>query len=334
MKNILITGASGFIGSFLAEEGIKRGYQVYAGIRVSSKTQYLKDDNIKIFTLHLGDKPKLIQDFMDFAQKGIHFHYIIHTAGVTKSINKKDFLKVNYQYTRNLVEALIESSCTPTKFLYMSSLEAFGNGDEKTFQPVRDTDIPKPFSLYGKSKLKSEQYLQSLKNFPYLILRPTGVYGPREKDYFVYIRTINRGMEFYIGRKKQYISFIYVKDLVRLVYLSLESKIINTSYFVTDGKEYTSSDLGGIIKQILGKKCIRITIPKTLVHWISLFAEPASALFHKQTVLNSDKYKALTCVNWLCDSGKLQKDFDFNAEYDLEKGMKETIEWYKLNDWI
>lgn len=318
----------------MAEEGVKRGYQVYAGIRPTSKTQYLKDENIRIFTLNLNDKSKLIKDFKEYAQNGIRFHYIIHNAGVTKSINKKDFLKVNYQYTRNLVEALIESNCTPEKFLYMSSLEAFGNGDEKTMQPVRDTDLPKPSSLYGKSKLKSEQYLEFLKNFPHLILRPTGVYGPREKDYFVYIRTINRGMEFYIGRKRQYISFIYVKDLVRVAYMSLDSKIVNRSYFVTDGKDYTSSDLAGIVKQILKKKCIRITIPKTLVHWISYVAEPVSALFHKHTVLNPDKYEALTCVNWLCDSRKLYEDFGFNPEYDLKKGMKETIEWYKLNHWI
>ena len=334
MKNILITGAGGFIGSFLVEEGVKLGYQVYAGIRASSKTEYPQDKNIRIFTINLDDKSKLIKNFKDYAQQEIHFQYIIHNAGITKSINKKDFLKVNYQGTRNLVDALIESDCIPEKFLFISSLEAYGHGNEKTMQPVRETDTPKPFSLYGESKLKSEQYLKSLENFPYLILRPTGVYGPRERDYFVYIRTINRGLEFYIGREKQYLSFVYVKDLVRLIYLGLESKIVNNSYFVTDGKDYTSRDLAVIVKQILGKKCIKIIIPKTLIRWISYIAEPLSALVHKKTVLNPDKYKTMTCVNWLCDPGRLQEDFGFNAEYDLRKGMEEAIEWYKLNHWI
>ena len=334
MKNILITGSSGFIGSFLATEGIKRHYQVYAAVRSSSDTTYLKEKNVKIVVLNLADKSELVKDLKDFSEKGIRFQYVVHNAGVTKAYNKKDFFKVNYEYTRNLVEALKESRCAPDKFLYMSSLEAYGPGNENTMEPIRETDKPNPFSFYGESKLKSEQYLQSVEDFPYLIIRPTGVYGPREKDYLIYIRAINRGFEFYIGREKQYLSFIYVKDLARLVYLTLESEIVNNSYFATDGNTYSSKELALITKEILRKKCIRIMVPKTMVRWISLVAEPVSTLLNKRTVLNQDKYRALTCTNWLCDSGRLKEDFNFSADYDLRKGMHETIEWYKLNRWI
>lgn len=318
----------------MTEEGIKRNYRIYAAVRSSSNTQYLKDKDIRIIVLDLGDKSKLIQEFRDFEQKGVHFHFVIHNAGVTKAPNKKDFEIVNYQYTCNLVEALRESGCVPDKFLYMSSLEIFGHGNEKTMEPIRETDEPQPFSLYGKSKLKSEQYLQSLENFPYLILRPTGVYGPREKDYFVYIRAINRGFEIYIGNQKQYLSFVYVKDLTRLTYLMLESDVINKSYFVADGNSYTSKDLAEIIKEILGKKCIKIVVPKIIVRWISYIAEPISRLMNKRTVLNPDKYIALTSRNWLCDTEKLKEDFNFIANYDLKKGLKETIKWYQSKQWI
>ena len=334
MKNILITGASGFIGSFLTEEGIKRDYKIFAAIRSSSDATYLKNKNVSIVLLNLADKSEMVKNFKNFAEKGIHFQYVIHNAGVTKTFNKKEFLKVNYEYTRNLVEALTESNCIPDKFLYMSSLEAYGHGNEKTMQPIQETDIPNPFSLYGKSKLKSELYLQSLKDFPYLILRPTGVYGPREKDYLVYIKAINQGFEFYIGREKQYLSFVYVKDLARLAYIGLESDIINQSYFVSDGNVYTSIDLAETVKEILGKRCLRIMVPKTMVRWISYVAEPVSAMLSKQTILNPDKYRALTCTNWLCNSGKLKEDFNFNAAYDLKNGMKETIAWYHSNRWI
>jgi len=334
MKNILITGASGFIGSFLVEEGLRRNYQVFAAVRASSSMRYLQDKNIKVILLNLADKLKMVKDFRDFAGKGIHFDYVIHNAGVTKAFNKKEFFKVNYEYTRNLVEALTESGCVPDKFLYMSSLEAFGPGNEKTLQPIRETDTPHPFSIYGKSKLKSEQYLQSLKNFPFLIFRPTGVYGPREKDYLVYIRTISRGFEIYIGRKKQYLSFVYVKDLVRAVYLGLESEIVNKSYFISDGNTYSSDDFAKIVKEILDKKCLQIKLPKTIVRLISYVSEPISTLLGKRTVLNPDKYKALTCTNWLCDSKNLYKDFNFHAQYPLKKGMKETIAWYQTHGWL
>lgn len=330
----MITGASGFIGSFLAEEGNKRNYQIYAAVRSSSNTTYLKGENIRIVMLNLADKLDMIGYFRELAEKGIRFQYVIHNAGVTKTFNKRDFFKVNYEYTRNLVEALTESGCIPDKLLYISSLEAFGHGDEKTMQPICETDEPNPFSLYGKSKLKSEQYLQSLKNFPYLILRPTGVYGPREKDYFIYIQAINHGFEFYIGRKKQYLSFVYVKDLAHLAYVTLESKVFNKSYFVTDGNTYSSSDLAVVVKEILGKKCIKMIIPKIVIRWISYLAEPISTILDKRTVLNPDKYKALACTNWLCDSSKLTTDFNFSPAYDLKKGMRETIDWYQSNQWL
>lgn len=334
MKNILITGASGFIGSFLAEEGIRRNYRVFAAVRSSSSVSYLQDKNIKVIQLNLADKSEMIKDFKDLAEKGIRFHFVVHNAGVTKTFHKMEFFKVNYEYTRNLVEALTESGCIPDKFLYMSSLEAYGKGNEKTLEPIRETDTPHPFSLYGKSKLKSEQYLKSLNNFPYLIFRPTGVYGPREKDYFVYISAIKHGFEFYIGREKQYLSFVYVKDLSRAVYLGLESEIVNKSYFISDGNAYTSRDLAAIVKEILGKKCLRIRIPKTMVRLISYVAEPISNLLSKRTILNPDKYKALTCTNWLCDSGNLYKDFNFNAQYPLKDGMKEAIAWYQSHRWL
>lgn len=334
MKNVLITGASGFIGGFLAEEGLKRGYQVYAGIRSSSDTQYIQNNNIQLFTTDLSDKSKLIKDFLHYKKMGITFQYIIHNAGITKAIDKEDFMKINYQYTRNLAEALMESHCIPKKFLYMSSLEAYGTGDTKTMEPVLESDIPQPFSFYGKSKLKSEQFITSLTNFPYIILRPTGVYGPRERDYFTYIKSINRGIEIYIGRDKQHLSFIYVKDLARVTFTALESKIVNSSYFVTDGKAYTNSDLANIVKAIMKKKCIKIILPKITVKWFFFINEKISSLFHHQTLLNSHKYKVLTSLNWLCNSRRLENDFAFHADYDLRKGMEETIDWYKKNSWI
>ncbi len=333
-KKVLITGASGFIGGFLAEEAVRRGYQVYAGIRSSSETGYLNKKEVRMFTMDLSNTSRMIRDFQEMARQGVRFQYVIHNAGVTKAVRKEDFMTVNCRYTQNLAEALLESQCLPEKFLYMSSLEAYGHGDENTGAPVRESDKPQPFSLYGKSKLKAEQYLSSLSGFPWLILRPTGVYGPRERDYYVYLKAVNRGFEFYIGRKKQYLSFVYVRDLARLVFLALESSILNRSYFVTDGYTYTSEEVAGIVKRILGKKCLRLVVPKSMVRWIAEVAEPVSGLLHRQTVLNRDKYRALTCTNWRCDASGIREDFDFRPEYDLETGMRETIAWYRAHRWL
>jgi len=326
MKKILITGASGFIGSFLVEEAIKRNYEVYAGVRNTSKLTYLKDSRIRFFKADLADKVAIKSCLAKVGK----FDFIIHNAGVTKSCDKNNFNKVNYQYTRNLVEALNETNTIPKKFIQISSLAAFGPGDGKTLKPISLTDTPHPVSYYGKSKLKTEQYIKSLKDFPYLIFRPTGVYGPREKDYYVMYKSINQGLETYINTSKQHISFIYVKDLSRLVIGALDSNITCKSYFVSDLKEYTSYEFNRLIKKILNKKTITLVFPGFLVKLIAFLNEKMSCfLFGKIPTLNTEKYKELSQINWLCDSSDLVKDFGFKPEYDLWKGVREAIEWYK-----
>lgn len=334
MATILITGASGFIGSFFVEEGLKRGYDVYAGVRKSSSRKYLQDPRIKFAEFDFSTTEKVQAVLAEFKSRGVRFDYIIHNAGVTKTKKKEDFNRVNCLNTRNFIEALIAAGMVPEKFIYMSSLAAFGPGDPVTGQPVRLNDTPKPIELYGFSKLEAERYITGLSGFPWLIFRPTGVYGPRETDYFVFFQTINRGLEPYIGFKKQVLTFIYVRDLVRLIFDALKSPHVRKSYFVADGNEYPSELFAEITKKILGKKTVRITIPKCLVRLIAVSGEKIAGLWGAVPTLNSDKYNVLSSTNWRCDVEPLRQDFNFKAEYDLEKGVSEAIAWYRQEGWL
>ncbi|RLD54388.1 MAG: NAD(P)-dependent oxidoreductase [Bacteroidetes bacterium] len=325
MKKVLITGASGFIGSFLVEEALKEGYDVYAGIRESSNLRYLTNPKINYVYIDFSNKESLKKQLVKIDK----FDFIIHCAGVTKTCNKKLFDIVNYQYTKNLIDALLETSKVPEKFIFVSSLAAYGPG-QKDVEPIKLTDTPKPVSYYGKSKLKTEQYIKSLKDFPYLIFRPTGVYGPREKDYYVMYKSIKQGIETYINTKKQLISFIYVKDLSRLIVGALNSEIINKSYFVSDLKEYTAQEFNWLIKKKLIKKTISLVFPGFLVKILAFINEKVSCLFSsKIPTLNTEKFKEISQKNWLCDSSALVKDFNFKPEYNLSKGLDETLQWYK-----
>jgi len=334
MDNVLITGASGFIGSFLAEEGLKREYRVFAGIRDSSSKKYLADPRIEFVTFDFSSVEKVASTLRDLQNMGIRFRYIIHNAGLTKARKKEDYFKVNFHNTRNFILALQETGMVPEKFILISSLAAYGPGDPVTMEPVRLSDTPNPIELYGKSKLEAEKFLLSLTGFPWLTFRPTGVYGPREKDYFVFFRTINSGLETYIGRSRQILTFIYVKDLVRLIFDALPSPVICRSYFVSDGKEYDTKLFAAIAKKHLHKKTIRITVPSTIVKGLAISIEKVYSLWNSIPTLNSDKYHVLSSKNWRCEVAPLWEDFGFTAEYDLDKGVEETIEWYKREGWL
>ena len=121
MSNILITGATGFIGSFIVEEALRRGMEVWAAVRKSSNCRYLQDARIHQIELHLDDKEQLKRQL-----SALRLDYVVHAAGVTKSLHKEDFARTNTEGTRHLAEALVELQMPLRRFVFLSSLSIFG----------------------------------------------------------------------------------------------------------------------------------------------------------------------------------------------------------------
>ena len=330
----MITGASGFIGSFLVEEGLKRNFEVYAGIRRSSSKIYLRDPQIHFVEFDFSTLESIVETLRILKKQNIRFRYIIHNAGVTKAKKKEDYYRVNFHNTRNFIEALQLTDSIPDKFIFISSLAAYGPGDPLTMNPVMLGDVPKPIEIYGKSKLAAEKFITSIPEFPWLIIRPTGVYGPREKDYYVFFKTINKGLEAYIGSSKQILTFIFVKDLVRFIFDAALSSITQKAYFVSDGNEYDTQTFAAITKKHLHKKTLKLTVPKGIVKHLAFFLEKTYGIWGSIPTLNSDKYNVLKSINWRCETEPLRRDFDFQANWDLDKGVEETLEWYKMEKWL
>jgi nucleoside-diphosphate-sugar epimerase len=334
-KKILITGASGFIGSFLVEKALECGFETWAGVRTSSSREYLQDERIRFIDLAFYDKEKVKSQLAEFASANGKFDYIIHNAGVTKSIRPDDFERVNFHFTANFIDALIESQTVPDKFVLMSSLSVMGPGDEAGYSPILLKTKPQPNTAYGKSKLLAEEYLQSKSGFPSVILRPTGVYGPREKDYFMMVKTILSGLDVSAGMREQRLTFIYVRDLVDAAFLALQSSVSEKTYFVADGNVYTDQEYTGLIRHILGKKFVlRLKMPLAIIRLVSIIAEEVSKITQKPSTLNRDKFKIMKQRNWICEVEPLQKELGFSAKYDLRKGLEESVQWYKDHQWI
>ncbi len=185
MESILITGASGFIGSFIVEEALKRKFGVWAGVRSSSSREYLRDRKIHFLELDFAHPNELRAQLSGHKGTYNKFDYIVHCAGVTKCVDKNEFDLVNYLQTKYFIDTLRELNMIPKQFIFISTLSVFGPVRERTYDPIMESDPPSPNTAYGLSKLKTELYLQSIPGFPYVIYRPTGVYGPREKDYYL-----------------------------------------------------------------------------------------------------------------------------------------------------
>lgn len=333
---ILITGASGFIGGFLVEEALRRGYETWAGIRSSSSRDNLQDERIHFIDLKYNNHEALVRQLEEFAAEHGAWDYIIHNAGLTKTPDKRNFFRINTDYTINFIEALSIAGCKPKKFLLMSSLSSYGRGDEINFSPIRLDDPQKPDTAYGKSKQEAENFLRHQKHFPYIILRPTGVYGPGEKDYFMEIKSIQSGFDFAVGSVPQRITFIYVKDLATAAFLALENEAIrNRHYFVADGDVHTDESFARTIQDLLQKKhVLHARIPLGLVNIACHCSEWIGKLLNKSMTLNTDKYIILKQRNWICDIESLKADLNFTPAYSLKKGLEESIEWYRNEGWL
>lgn len=333
---VLITGASGFIGGFLVREALNRGYEVWAGIRTGSSRARLRDERIRFIDLFYEEEDRLKKQLEDFRREHGAWDYIVHNAGITKTTDKSDFFRINAGNTRRFTDALNAADCRPDKFLLMSSLSSYGKGDEKGFTPLSLDDEQHPDTAYGMSKLEAENCVRNQNYFPYIILRPTGVYGPGDRDYFMEIKSIRSGFDFAVGMTPQRITFIYVKDLASVVFLALEKEDVkNRHYFVADGDVYTDRSFGRMIGDILSKKrVLRLRIPAGAVYIACLFAEIAGRLIHKSMTLNTDKYKILKQRNWICDVAPLREDLGFTPAYPLRKGLEETIAWYLDEGWL
>ena len=335
MASILITGASGFIGSFIVEEALKRKFAVWAGIRSSSSKKYLRERKIHFLELDFAHPNELRAQLSGHKGTYNKFDYIVHCAGLTKCRDKKEFDLVNYLQTKYFVDTLRELNMVPKQFIYISTLSVFGPVHEKDYAPIKETDICAPNTAYGLSKLKAELYIQSIPGFPYVFYRPTGVYGPREMDYFLMAKSIRNHMDFSVGFKRQDLTFVYVKDIVQAIFLGIEKQISRRAYFLSDGKVYKSSAFSDLIRKELGNPyVIRLRCPLIVLKVVSLLAEFVATRSGKSSTLNSDKYKIMKQRNWQCDITPVMKELGYVPEYDLGKGVKEAIAWYKNEGWL
>lgn len=333
-KRVLVIGAGGFIGGFIAAESLRRGYDTWVAVRESTSRRYLTDSRLHFVVLDYDDVESMTRKLSEALPEGERWDYVVYNLGATKCINFADFNRINYLYLTWFVDALRRADKMPGKLLYMSSLSALGPGDEKNYTPLTGNMIPNPNTRYGVSKIKAETFLQTQSDVPWIIFRPTGVYGPHEQDYLMMIKSIDSHWDFGVGFRKQMLTFIYVEDLVNAIFDALaSSNTLKKKYIISEPRAYTQKEFRRIVAQELGGKwVIPVRLPMWMVYAASVVAEKWGVAKARPSTLNRDKYKIMRQRNWDCDVSDAVRDFGFNPQFSLERGVSETVKSLKENE--
>lgn len=316
--SILITGATGFIGSYLLRQCLSEGWDTYAAVRRESHTERLDRLAVTPIVVDYADVYQMQEALSAYPP----MDYVVHLAGLTKALSEETFMEANAENSRRLLETLQRQSTTPRRFLLVSSMSSYGAppGDE----PLRADMEQHPDTAYGRSKRRAEEYVRR-GTLPYTILCPTGVYGRGDEDYHIALDTMRRGVSFLSGRSPQRLSFIHVTDVARAIVFLLQSPAAEgQTYLISDGRDYTDSDFTDTVSAVLRRRIHEVRIPIPLIRVVCHTGDLCSRLFRHPLLFNSDKAAILTQRNWTCDCTPLL-DLGFRPQYDLASGMAEVL---------
>lgn len=263
-KRVLIVGAGGFVGGYLVEEALAKGYEVWAGVRKSTKRDRLPDHRIRFVVFDYEDPAQLVEAMTAALPDG-KWDYVIYNLGATKVVRYSDFNRINYDYLKTFTGALHQAAKVPERMVVLSSLSVMGIGHDKDGQAYTETMIPQPNTRYGASKLKAELWMAT-SGIPHVIVRATGVYGPWDRDYFLMIESIRKGFDFGVGYRGQTLTFIYAADLAKAVFSAAENGKDGEVYHITEPRSYTQREFRNLAKHLLGKKFV---MPVRLPLWMA-----------------------------------------------------------------
>jgi len=323
-KKILVTGANGFVGSNLVRALLKKGYDVTCLVRKTSNLDYLKNLPVSFTYDDYHSVTSLREVCRDH-------QVLFHVAAKVREINKMRYYDANVTVTSNLMKAIQGTSIEKSIFL---STQAAG-GPCSTQRPKTEEEVCNPVSYYGKSKLEAEKVVQNDCPIPWVIIRPSSVYGPGDRDFLNYFQLINKGIAPLAGLSKKYISLIYIEDLIKLLMLVMENKEANRQiFFASDGNAYSLDDFIDILMEVMQKNAIKVRVPIFLSYFGAYFNECKKIVTRRQSILNIQKIREAKQKYWLCSIEKAKRLLSFEPTFSLKKGIEKTYTWYKEHKWL
>ncbi len=325
---VMVTGGTGFIGSHLVELCLARGWEVVCPVRNVSALRHLAG---------LGAEVVSLDQLESAVTEGPHIQYVMHLAGATRALDYQGYRKVNVEYPRRLLELFsgLHTQHFPDKFVLVSSQAAAGPaGPDGT--PVKESDPPRPVSLYGRSKLEAEQVAATyMDKLPITIVRPPTVFGPRDTDVLGVFRSARFRIAPRLWGPDRLVSIIYVEDLVRgILQAAVSPASAGETFFLANPEPVVWREFTVQVAHTLGYRAISLPIPVSAMKLVGMGGDLIGRFSGSPQLVRSEKVEEMKQIAWACSVEKAAGRLGWKASIPLDRAIAETGRWYRENGWI
>jgi dihydroflavonol-4-reductase len=338
MARVLVTGASGFIGTHLVAALAARGDDVSCLVRETSRVDRLQELGAKLV---FGDV--MVTETLPAAIAGQEIVY--HLAGRTLALRNRQFYEVNRRGVVHVAK-VCAGQTTPPVLIYVSSQAAAGPAIDGRARI--ESDPTEPVSHYGRSKRSGEHAAESYAHrVPTTVVRPPIVLGEADKMGLPLFRSVIRfGVHLAPGLKPQRFSVIHADDLVQLFILAAErgkrlpplgergEATGQGYYFAACEQDPTYRDLGRLVAESVGRRVLVIPTAMPVVRTVAAVGEAISQVSRHPLLMNLDKAREIAAGSWVCSAEKARQDLGFAVGAPLLDRLRQTAEWYRREGWL
>lgn len=325
-QRVLLTGATGFVGSHVTGAFISAGIHVRALARSADRAREIAALGAEIVIGSLEDEAALRTACIDVA-------VVVHMAALTHARTDAQYETANVEGTRRLLDAALAAVPRPARFIYLSSLAAVGPAIDG--RGVRADDPPRPLTAYGRSKLAGEYVcLSAADRIEVLILRAPAVYGPRDTDLFHFFRLASRGVIPVPSGPVRSLQMVHVEDLARALVRAATTEGVHGVYHVAEARAYPWEEVGRMVARAVGRNARVVRVPAPLISALAAISEAVAFSIGRSSIFNRDKARELLAPGWLCETESARADLSFEAGISLAEGLRSTAQWYREQGWL
>ncbi|HEX6694722.1 MAG TPA: NAD-dependent epimerase/dehydratase family protein [Longimicrobiales bacterium] len=329
MTDVVVTGATGFVGHHVMEGLHGRAARVRAVVRETSDTRHLRSLGVEICTASLSD-PAALRATLEGATT------VIHLAALTHARTEAELQRVNGQGTAALVDAAVASrhDGAAVRFVYLSSLAAVGPSLDGA--PVTPSTEPRPLTAYGRSKLAGEAPVKAARSrgIEDVILRAPAVYGPGDRELLRFFRLARIGVMPIPGGSGRRLQMVHVEDLARAIADAAAAPSLTGLFHIADPQAYDMAELYRLVGAAVGRSPKLLRVPGAAIELAAAVSELSAKAVNRSTMFSREKVRELLAPGWLCETAGAKEAFGFAAGIPLAQGLRDTAEWYRFHGWL